>query len=329
MLSEVDGFDPTVDVLEVQSEVPLTAFAEYKALIWVAAAQYNSDTGSFITNVLKFVDPEEQASTGKTVPNTVALFMSAGGKVLLVGEQIMTTSIRRDSFDPVAPVFPIIFRYELSGDQDGDYESSDVGVRGIGDESFAYQDCCLNVLDIGYIANRLLIRRSGKQGCPINVVRTAPQSGKDDGLRAAIPDSTANPIFPQLTLREECSADGKWYAENSLGLNCDIYNPPYFANVGKGGGDTGLCNDFAEIIPGRSCFEAIYLNGCFNKNSKIYKAPVAFWTGTFKDRVPDAGGVGARSMIMGFHPVYFNPSQVQQALDIVLFDEWKLPRKAQ
>jgi hypothetical protein len=30
--------------------------------------------------------------------------------------------------------------------------------------------------------------------------------------------------------------------------------------------------------------------------------------------------------VWGFEPVFFNPSQVKQALNIILFDEWELPR---
>jgi len=53
---------------------------------------------------------------------------------------------------------------------------------------------------------------------------------------------------------------------------------------------------------------------------------VAFWTTKYADRIPDAGGVAARSAVFGFHPFYFNPDEVKAALDIVLFDEWQLPR---
>jgi hypothetical protein len=119
---------------------------------------------------------------------------------------------------------------------------------------------------------------------------------------------------------------GKWYSEDRSGLNCDIYNPPYFENVPKGGDRTGVCNDFTETNPGRDCFKPIYANGCLDTGSAIYNAPVAFWSLTFEDRVPDAGGVAARSAVFGFHPVYFNPSEFKQALDIILFDEWQLPR---
>jgi hypothetical protein len=97
--------------------------------------------------------------------------------------------------------------------------------------------------------------------------------------------------------------------------------------VEKGGDLQGLCNDVAEIDPPRDCIEPIYGNGCLNSSSKIYNAPIAFWTKTFENRVPDVGGPAGRSAIWGFHPVYFNPDEVKSAIDIILFDEWKLPRK--
>jgi hypothetical protein len=327
MLSDVKGFDPAVDVIQIDEDVPITAFSDYETVIWVATAAYNGKTRSFINNVLRFVDPTAPAATGKVTPNIVALFMSAGGHVLLCGEQIMCASINRTSFSPIIPAFPLIFRYELSGDQDGSYGDSNVGEQGIGDLSFSYQDCCVNVLDIAYISVRNAIRKAG-QGCPINTVRPTPHDGKKDGLRVALPVDDKYD-FPTLTLRDEVTQPGFRFAPDVNGLNCDVYNPLYFADVAKGGTSQGTCNDFAEIIPPRDCFKPIYGNGCLNQSSKVYNAPVAFWTTKFEDRIPEAGGVGARSAVMGFHPFYFKPAEMKQAIEIILFDEWKLPRKGQ
>jgi hypothetical protein len=78
----------------------------------------------------------------------------------------------------------------------------------------------------------------------------------------------------------------------------------------------------------RWCFEPIYGHGCLNTASLVYGAPIAFWTRTFADRVPDAGGgPAAKSVVWGFEPVFFKPEQVKTALDLILFDEWQLPRK--
>jgi len=326
MLSNVKGFDPLVDVVEVLNDVPITAFSDYKTVIWEATAAYNGKTASFINNTIRFVDPTAPAATGKVTPNIVALFMYAGGHVLVCGEQIMCASINRTSFNPKIPTFPLIFRYELSGDQDGSYGDSDVGEEGIGDLSFGYQDCCVNVLDIAYITVRNAIRKAGVQGCPVNTIRPTPQSGANDGLRVALPLDEKY-VFPTMNLREEVTQPGFRFAPEVNGLNCDIYNPMYFASVPKGGTSQGTCNDVAELIPARDCFKPIYGNGCLNANSRIYNAPVAFWTTKFETLVPESGGVPARSAVMGFHPYYFKPAEMKQALEIIMFDEWKLPRK--
>jgi hypothetical protein len=328
MLVDVQGFDPRIDVIEVVEDLPITAFADYKSVIWVATASYLGTTSSFLNQVIRFVDPTAPTGGGKTTPNILALFASAGGHVLLAGEQVMTASINRGSFTPAAPAFPLIFRYELGGDQDGDYEDSNVGVRGIGEDSFAYRECCLNVVDIAYVGNPLGIRR-GKAGCPVNTIRRAPQSGRNDGLRVALPLDDEYE-FPTLNLRPDVGGPNAWYAETQLGLNSDVYNPAYFAEVPMVV-STAPCNAVAEIVPRRDCFKPIYGNGCYNDGSsesrpksRIYNAPVAFWTTVYEDRIPDAGGIGARSAIWGFHAVYFNKLQVKAALDIVLFDEWQL-----
>ncbi|MEJ2720275.1 MAG: hypothetical protein P8181_03930, partial [bacterium] len=324
VLSDLDGFDPDVDMIEVEDELPIVRLADYRSMIWNATAAYNGTTGSLINEVIRFVDPDIPQSGGKTSPNVVALFMAAGGHVLLSGNQVMCAAINRNSFSPASPAYPIIFRYELTGDQDGSYQESRVGQRGVGDQSFAYNECCLNVLDISYIRVITAVRRTQINGCPVNNVRT--QSQITDGLRKALP-MPGKYEFPELTLRPEVSGPGMWYSAERSGLNSDIYNPPYFADVEKGGDMTGVCNDVAELEPPRECIEPIYGNGCLNEASKIYNAPVAFWTKTYGNRVPDAGGVAAWSAVWGFHPVYFNPDQVKSAIEIILFDEWKLPRK--
>jgi hypothetical protein len=30
--------------------------------------------------------------------------------------------------------------------------------------------------------------------------------------------------------------------------------------------------------------------------------------------------------VWGFEPIFFNPDEVKEALNLILFDEWKLPR---
>ncbi|MBP2681214.1 MAG: hypothetical protein H6Q78_1077, partial [Candidatus Krumholzibacteriota bacterium] len=274
----------------------------------------NATTSSAINSVIRFTDPEQDANVGPVQANVVALYMAAGGHVLLCGEQIMAASINRESFAPRVPAIPLILRYELGGDQDGAYEDSQIGVRGIGEASFAYSDCCLNVLDVAYISVPMSIRRDGRDGCPTNTVRRAPQSGRDDGLRVAVP-ATGTYTFPALDLRPEAAGPGMFYAADLKGLNGDVYNPPYFENI---------CAAYTEY-GSRSCFEPIYNNGCLNAGSKIYGAPVAFWTSVYADHTAP-GSVAARSAIWGFHPVYFNPEQVREALDIVFFDEWQLAR---
>ncbi len=118
-------------------------------------------------------------------------------------------------------------------------------------------------------------------------------------------------------IRPEVAGIGKWYHESRLGLNSDIYNPPYFGE---------LCNYLAETSPPRDCFQPMYGLECLNTSSAIYGAPVAFWTSEYENRIPRGGGVPARSAVWGFEPIFFNPDEVKEAMNIILFDEWQLPR---
>jgi hypothetical protein len=302
--------------------LPVQVIADYKSVIWCAYAGHDAKAGlSLLPEIVRFIpdDPTLGRETaGKLRVNILALFMAAGGHVLLCGEQPMSAAINGPLFagGTRSPAFPLIFRYELTGDQKAPYDDSDVGVKGVGETSFAYNECCLNVLDISVITSPTLIRNARAATCPVNVLRE--HSGRRDGLRFTIPleDSLR---FPAFDLRPEVSAPGKAYAPGVRGLVAEIYNPPYFESV---------CSGVAETSPQRTCFQPIYGHGCLNESSAIYGAPVAFWVLTFSDRVPDAGGgVAARSAVWGFAPVFFNPSRVQRALDTILFDEWQLPRE--
>lgn len=329
MLGSLSGFNPEVDVFELglagRSELPIQILAKYKSLVWNATGNTAGDAGAFLNQMITFIDPDVPSSGGKTSPNLVGLYMAAGGHVLLAGNQIMTMVVNPSVFTGQGiNLFPMIFRYELKGDQDGTYSDQDVGRRGVGENSFAYNECCLNVLDQTYLQNLNQQRRAGvnDQRCPTDQIRDRDRI--KDGMRAALPlDLTTGGGFPQLNLRPEVSDPGKFY--EFVGLVVDLYNPEYFATETDCGEPDG---GVAEIIPPRDCFEPIYGNGCSNENSLVYNAPVAYWTGTFKDRKADVpGAVAARSAVWGFHPVYFEPDSVRQAIQIILHDEWKLPRK--
>lgn len=321
MLSDVKGFDPTVDIMEVGEDLPIQAVADYKSMIWNTFSAYNLGPGvSLLPEIIRFVpdDPSAaQQSSGKVKLNILALYMAAGGHVLLCGDQPMTAAVTSEVFagGNRPPAFPLIFRYELLGDQKSPYDDSDVGVKGVGENSFAYNECCLNVLDISVITTPVQRRRPANATCPVHLLRE--YSGRTEGLRFAIPLSDEE-SFPMLELRPEVTASGKPFEESRSGLVNDVYNPPYFQNV---------CPGVAETSPPRACFQPIYGHGCLNEASRIYGAPVAFWTGTFADRVPDSGtSVAARSVVWGFDPVFFKPDQVKRALASILFDEWQLPR---
>ena len=64
---------------------------------------------------------------------------------------------------------------------------------------------------------------------------------------------------------------------------------------------------------------------CKDTDSPIYGETVGYWLTKYGNR-PSPDGVAAWSAIWGFEPVFFNPDQVREALDIILFDEWKLDR---
>jgi hypothetical protein len=131
-------------------------------------------------------------------------------------------------------------------------------------------------------------------------------------MRAAIP---LDPEFPRLELRPETANPGKAHGPESRGLDVEVYNPSYFFEI---------CSSARNS---RDCFEPIYGLECFETAEVTFGQPVAFWTSTFAHVKADAPGtVAARSALLGFAPVYFKPDQVREAIEIIVFGEWKLPR---
>jgi hypothetical protein len=133
-------------------------------------------------------------------------------------------------------------------------------------------------------------------------------------MRAAIP---VDPDFPRLELRPEAATLGRAYHEDRKGLDVEVYNPPYFQE---------MCPNTPREP--RWCFQPIYELECRDQTEPTYRAPVAYWTSAYADRIGDAPGtIAARSAVFGFPLVYFKPDQVRGAIENILFNEWQLPRK--
>jgi hypothetical protein len=308
MTQNAQGFDPAIDVIEVNraNPLPIDKLVQYKNVIWNVLGGHDLLEANLphLYDVIKFQPRDPYPLAVGAVPvNSIALFMSIGGHVLICGEQPMTMTIRRD-FLPLAR-FPFIFKYELGGDQDGIYD--DQTHEPVGIHSFAYRDMCLDVLDIAYTD----MLRTQSNGCGVTHIRGVRP--REDGLRQGIPLDAG---FPALTLRPEVAGLGKFFEPDSRGLNNEIYNPQYFT-----------CGPLVDLEI-RSCFIPIYGHGCLDTASPLYGSPVAVWTDKYSHVVPDAaGGVAAPSAVLGFEPYYFEPKTMREALEIILFDVWQMPRK--
>jgi len=301
LLRDVDGFSASGDMIPYGTseltELPINLLAHYRAVIWNTRGRVHAVSPETLF--------EKLVQDGSPELNLLSRYMAAGGKVLICGDHAMTMIINKKHFY-YGPSYPLIFRYELRGDQTYPYQGQEVGVRGFGDESFAYNECCLNVVDEAY-TYRINLRRT----CPVTNVRDF--SGQYDGLRGCLPlDGTY--AFPKLELRPEAADVGKWFAPERIGYPTDIFNPSYFMDC-----------EYAELNPPRDCFQPMYGLDCLNHDSAVYRAPVAFWTSRFAN-IADPNGVAARSAVFGFPLVFIKPEQAKAAMDIILFDEWKLPR---
>jgi hypothetical protein len=309
MVRNVDGFEPTMDVVEVSRDLPLSIaqLAQYKSIIWNVHGGHELPLQNMplLHDYIKFISEEAIWPFEPVLDtNLLALYMAVGGHVLICGEQPMTTAINPDYLTDAK--YPLLLQYELGGDQSGNYadQINDPDC----DQAFPFQDMCLDVLDLAYPCPTCL--RTSANGCDATGLRGVRP--KEDGLRECVPIDLD---FPALTLRPEFTGPGAIYDPDISGLQSELYNPDYF-NCG-----------YLDLGP-RQCFEPIYGLGCQDLVSNLYSSPVAVWTSVFENVVPDApGGLAARSALWGFEPFFFDTTAVRSALEVILFDEWQLDSK--
>ncbi|MCK4773418.1 MAG: hypothetical protein KAT30_01485, partial [Candidatus Krumholzibacteria bacterium] len=148
VLSSVDGFDAVSDVIEVNTGdvIPLAKFADYKSIIWSVLGEVDQHLDYPVLHDLVIYKPKEASSAvgGKVQPNLVALFMAAGGHILICGQHPVSTAINKNT----APVlkYPVMFKYELDARSNGQDDEPDVE-RPSGDESFQWFELCLEAMD--------------------------------------------------------------------------------------------------------------------------------------------------------------------------------------
>jgi hypothetical protein len=325
MVSDVSGFDPELDMVNTNlRDLPLTQLAQYKSIIWSVYGSNDKSKNSIWALLYDFVKyrprraDTNQTVSGKVKPNVLALAMAAGGHIMLAGRHPVQHAIDRNFFSSSAK-FPFIWLWDLEGDQalaDAPTSSS----VPIGDLSFAYRELCLESMDYAYVRNTLWRRSSGnnREYCPVSTVRHLSGSEKNHTMRTAVPLDVS---FPTLELRPEAAGPGMWFDPDVRGVDCEVYNPFYFQ---RGSGKAGSC---PHVSAPRPCFEPIYGLGCNDTQEFVYNQTIVYWTSAYADRVADVpGAVAARSIVFGFQPVVIKPAQFQQVMDMILFDEWQLPR---
>jgi len=311
MLDNVSGFDPALDAIEVtgSTPIPLTVLADYKNIIWSVSTDVAQSSGlPLLYEYLRYRQKEPPPGTtraGVREPNPLALFMEAGGHILINGRHPLTTTINR-TFAP-ASRFPFMFPWDQEGNQD---QFPDLEPPFLGDESFAYLHLCLATMDFAIPSTALL--RNNNYVCSVQSLRPVTSTSiRDDGMREAIP---LDPWFPRLELRVETAGGTKAYSPSRRSYEAEVYNPQYFID------------NCVYVIRAMRCFEPIYGLQCLNTSSATYNAPVAFWTSAFENAGGAPGMVAARSAVFGFPLVYFDPAQVKPALEYILFNEWQIPR---
>ncbi len=338
MVSNVDRFDPTRDMLatSLDREIPLTTIAAYKNLIWSVYGNVSTNELSDLPSLYAYIQYKSKSIVdtpdaacealpgggGKVLPNALALAMQAGVHVLIAGTHPVQNVMPRGTNNNVLLRWPLLPLHELEpGASQFGTEPTFLNSRP-GDQGFAFRELCLDAIDFGWLTTqrgRILGTGNNRRYCAVTGWRTLSNSIanlRDHTMRSA---HALDPSFASLALRSEAAGPGMYYNASSQGIDAEVYNPEYFR--------AGAACAFVPAEP-PDCFEPIYGLVCLDAAERTYDQPVAFWSGAFADVViEDApGAVGARSVVFGFPPVFFEPAQVKPAMEFILFDEWQVPR---
>jgi len=324
MVSEIEGFNVDDDMYDVADNsglgVPLTTLAEYKSIIWSARGHVDmQEDYPHLQDLIKFRPKTGAIVSGKQQPNLLALFMAAGGHVLISGQHPVSMSVDKVYAGP-GMRYPLMYKYDLDLRQYSQENppTTTMVERPPGDESYPYFELCLETID--YAETSFRRRRPAGFYCDVAFERAIPNDlmeyQRTRTMRAAIP---LDLNFPRLELRPETAGPGKAHDPNVKGLNVEVYNPHYFFR---------LC---PSVQRSRDCFSGIYGLDCFYTAENTYGQPIAFWTRTYENRVAEGvpGAVPAPSVVFGFPPVMCNPADAKVAMEHIFFTVWQLTRRSQ
>ncbi len=300
---KAQGFDPATDAYDVyhsHSGMPpsLSNISGYRNIIWSFGS--NKDYGAW-DNVILFT-PESMIGSGSSwAVNYLALFLRFGGHLLTEGQSDRAGGLAA-CLQPVAQVFPMNLRCEITGNQWG-CEGDTSGVN-----TMAFRDYCVTMLDkvLGTFRTDpdMPTRTARNYDCMYYAVKA------DDPVTQAL---TGLP--DQLDLWSEVTAPGRFFdpqapAPYPGGFTfVEAYDPAYWMN--------------RNVVTSQLCFHPMFLIKTKNTFSSLNNTAVALVITKYDDEAPP-GGVAAKSFHFGFPLWYFNRTQVDQIMGAV-FAEWQIP----
>ncbi len=312
LLNDVDRFDPINDVKEVNrgTEIKITKLAQYKSVIWDVNGfhGYTSlNTPTLLYKLTAFRKPSETGGGGgKVSPNLLALYMAAGGHLLLCGTQPMTMSVNRsNSYFRVGARYPLILLYESGGDQDGSYREGPIGAT-----AFPYKEFCIDALDVAYTSSAYRV-----EFCPVDK-RFPRLDGADEIVGVDTQSYNGYTLPASVPMHSMVTQPGFFFEKD--GYYTEIYNPGYLS----------FCDTAVVTYPRRPrhCMEPMFRQTTKSPGSVVDNGVVGLWSSVFADVIP-LNGIPARSALWGFEPYFFDHGKMKQALNVVLFGEWQLNPK--
>jgi hypothetical protein len=272
-VADFRGWDDVIDVF-MHTQLSLPKLLDYRAIVWSVSTGFldGRPDQSLLPRLIRYGPEVPQPGPNEPTAGILAQYLRGGGLIMIVGWYPLSGAIDGGRFALGTPRFPLVYKYELDGDQDGNYDDQTGSF--VGDESFPNRDLCVSAVDYTNLFAPL-IRTTDENGCG-----RIFDFELDENLRSAEPIDAG---FPSLTLRPEAAGPGRAY--ESEGLQSELYNPQYFS----------FCH-FSEYMS-RACFEPIYGIVSVDHTAATNGSPVAFWTSASPEP-------GPRSAVFGVPLVY-------------------------
>jgi hypothetical protein len=285
------------DCLDHNNKPPeIRSVGKYKNIIWV----YSSTSDAW-RSIVRFMPESQITEATQLTVNYLSLFLAKGGHLWTLGRSDRGGGLA--AVFPVTPLFPVSFKCEITGNQDG-CEGDTSGVN-----CMPYRDYCVTILD--------KVSASFRTGIEVPIRRLSIDALRHIFRDDSDPVTALYPGMPStVKLWEEVTKSGRFFDPQVRGFPyVEIYDPEYWMNT--------------KFVESQSCFHPLFRMRTRSTYSPVDSTVVGIWVTKYGNIVPDVDqgvAVAAKSFHFGFPLWFFNRAAADSIVNVV-FSEWGINKE--